>query len=156
MPQEPRLLFLLSAKVALSASECILRSSFLLNSIIQNFTRIDAPRTAAGNIPNSTSAGLIILSMPSRSSPNPIATISAATTNPAKYSYLPCPYGCSRSADFSLSLNPIRLITLEDASERLFAASAVIDTLPDKIPAMNFPAHKKRLQIIPTFPESFP
>jgi hypothetical protein len=45
---------------------------------------------------------------------------------------------------------------LDEASDRLFTASAMIETLPETLPAMNFPVNRRKLQIIPTQPDNFP
>ena len=45
---------------------------------------------------------------------------------------------------------------LEAASERLFTASAVMETLPAIVPTKNLPAKSSVLQNMPTFPDSLP
>ena len=42
------------------------------------------------------------------------------------------------------------------ASERLFMASAVMETAPDRVPMMNFAANKIALHTMPTKPDSRP
>ena len=43
-----------------------------------------------------------------------------------------------------------------EASERLFMASAVMDTEPDTVPTSSFMAHSSKLAAMPTMPLSRP
>ena len=54
------------------------------------------------------------------------------------------------------SLNPKRLMMLLAASERLFTASATMDTDPAIRPMTPLPRHKSRLQMMPTMPANWP
>ena len=54
------------------------------------------------------------------------------------YSILAWPYGWSSSAGFSDNLKPIRVTIDEPASEILLIASAVMETLFETEPTMNF------------------
>jgi hypothetical protein len=109
-------------------------------------------------IENSLSVGLTIFSTPVFKSSKPITITITATVSAERYSYRPWPYGCSLSGGFSESLKPKRLTTLEDASNRLLKASAIIATAtpPPTIPATNFAANSIIFATIPTIPESLP
>ena len=50
----------------------------------------------------------------------------------------------------SAILEPSRLTTLEEASDRLFTASAVMDTEPLSVPTSSLPANSSTLQPMPT------
>lgn len=54
------------------------------------------------------------------------------------------------------SLKPIRLMMLDDASDRLLKASAVMEIEPEIKPAASLNTNIITLQIMPTMPESLP
>lgn len=60
------------------------------------------------------------------------------------------------SAGFPESLKDMSEIREVPASDRLLNPSAVTDTLEERVPAMNLPAKKQKLVIIPMIPENFP
>ncbi len=78
------------------------------------------------------------------------------TTKPEIYSYLPCPKGCSLSAGLSANLKPNNVATDEPASDKLFNASAVMDTECVITPAKNFTVKSMTLHMIPTYPLNMP
>ena len=48
------------------------------------------------------------------------------------------------------SRKPMRLTTLDEASERLFKASAMMAMEPNRVPASSLPRQSSRLQAMPT------
>ncbi|MPM78610.1 hypothetical protein SDC9_125621 [bioreactor metagenome] len=96
------------------------------------------------------------MSNPRLNSSTPITIIRTVTISPERYSYLPWPYGCSSSAGLLAILKPNRLMILEEASERLFTASAVMDTEPEIVPIIILPRKSKTLHRIPTVLENLP
>ena len=53
-------------------------------------------------------------------------------------------------------MNPTSVTIEPDASDRLLTASAVIDTLPEIVPARSLSANSRRLQTMPVTPASRP
>ena len=47
-------------------------------------------------------------------------------------------------------------MTLDEASERLFTASAVMEMLPNSVPTASLAAHSSTLQKMPTAPAKLP
>ena len=72
------------------------------------------------------------------------------------YSILPWPNGWSLSTGLLAIFAPITVTMLEEASDRLLAASAVIDTEWLTVPQINFRTLSSRLQRMPTMPLSTP
>ncbi|MPN01762.1 hypothetical protein SDC9_148974 [bioreactor metagenome] len=103
-----------------------------------------------------TCDGCKIFSKLVRASSTPIAMMSNATESPARYSMRACPNGCSRSAGLPPSLKPTNVMMLLAASDKLFTASAMMDTLPESKPAANLETHNKRLHKRPTTPARAP
>ena len=64
--------------------------------------------------------------------------------------------GVLRVGGLCRSLKPKRLMIPEEASVRLFKASAVMDTLPVIVPASSLKAKSSTFKIMPTEPASFP
>ena len=60
------------------------------------------------------------------------------------------------SAGLAESLNPTSVMMLEDASDKLFTASAVTEILPNSVPIKSFAAHRRALHTMPTAPARFP
>ena len=75
---------------------------------------------------------------------------------PDKYSSLPWPKGCSRSAGILAILKPAKVTTEDPASDRLLKASAVIAIEPVKKPAKNLLQNKQRFKRIPIPPANMP
>ena len=148
--------FLLSAAVASRVVESILFPIRVLKIIISAFTRIDAIRTIIESRENSTVTGWSTFSKELFASSNPINKIITATVRLARYSNLACPYGCSLSAGFSASLNPVSVTIELAASDRLFNPSAVIDMEPASFPTASLLPARQTLHTIPTRPDSFP
>ena len=48
------------------------------------------------------------------------------------------------------SRKPMRLTTLDEASERLFSASAMMAMEPNRVPTVSLPTQSRILQAIPT------
>ena len=86
----------------------------------------------------------------------PTRMIDMLTKSPVIYSIRPCPKGWSLSGLLPDSLNPISVITLDAASERLLKPSAMMDTEDASIPAVTLPANNRILRKIPTAPERTP
>lgn len=77
----------LSAAAAMSVLESIRLPMLRSNIIIPNLTAMDTSITTMATMEKSTGCGVIILSIPLRSSSIPMTMISIATTNPEMYSY---------------------------------------------------------------------
>src|SRR5699024_2073248 len=138
-----------SAAVALRVSESIISPIFLLNPLIQSFSRIDASIAHIESHPNSGIFGGITLTIPSVPTVRPIAIVITQTAIPPGYSHRAWPYGCSSSGFCAPGQKPSRLITRLPASLRLLTASAAIDMLPEIAPTINFPRKRRTLQQMP-------
>ena len=79
--------FRLSAAVASRVSEWIFWPRLWLKADIQNFTRIETPRTRAGTRPKRMAWGWKIFSRELLPSSTPMTRIRADTASPARYSY---------------------------------------------------------------------
>ena len=112
--------------------------------------------TAAVVQPNSTAAGWSTLSREDLASSTPMMRISADTARPDRYSYRAWPKGWSSSAGRSASRKPSMVTILLVASDRLFIASAAMDTDRVSSPTASFPPKSRILQKIPTMPERMP
>ena len=146
----------LSVDVASIAAESSLFPSERLNKNIQVFISIEPTSIITDKMLKYISSGLNIRATELLKSSTPITIIAAATIRPDMYSILPCPNGCSVSAGFPETLNPINVTIDEPASDRLLNASAATDTAPVIIPARNLSKNKIILHVIPTIPESMP
>ena len=104
----------------------------------------------------STDSGFIIFSTELLPSSIPIIKIKKDTIKAEIYSILPCPKGCSSSTGLLASFVPAMVMIPEPASDRLFTASAVMDTAPVSVPIRNFTAHSRRLHAIPNVPLKTP
>ena len=142
----------LSIAVACNVAEQIIFPIFLLKKHNHNFTNIEHSIIKNDSKWNVISWGCIILSKEAFKSSIPINIIIRETTNPATYSYLPWPKGCSSSGGLSAKWKPKSVATEEAASDKLFKASAIIDTEDVIIPANNFTQKSIKLQNIPTYP----
>ncbi len=76
--------------------------------------------------------------------------------SPEIYSIRAWPYGCPASAGFPDILKLISVTMADPESDRLLTASAIMDMLPARTPAVIFTAHSNRLVTIPVMPDSFP
>lgn len=85
-----------------------------------------------------------------------MSNIAREISNPAIYSNLPCPKGCSKSGFFSENKNPIKEIKEENASDKLLNASAVIATEPLSTPAIYLNRNKRIFRQIPTIQHNVP
>ena len=83
--------FLLSAAVAASVSEEILRPSARLKAAIQSLTSMEATSATTVATPNSVASGLAIFATDSMTRFTPMAVTRMATTRPARYSKRPWP-----------------------------------------------------------------
>ena len=81
----------LSAAVACSADEPMMRPSSRLNSASKSLTAMDASRTMTMAAENSTASGCRIFCTDDLTSSAPMSRISAATTSPLMYSMRSCP-----------------------------------------------------------------
>lgn len=81
----------LSAAAAMSVCESMCFPTLRSKIIMPNFTAMEVSITIAETRVNSTSCGVMILSIPLLSSSIPITITSIATTNPDMYSYRACP-----------------------------------------------------------------
>ena len=97
----------------------------------------------------------VILSDERISSP-PMSSMINETISAQTYSILPWPNGCSSSAGLFARRKLTSVTADEPASERLFAASAVMAILPVTEPTMNFAAVCRMLHSMPTMPLSVP
>ena len=147
---------MLSVAVALSAGDEIFLASNRLKKNIHNLTSTDTARTTIVAIENSLSSGVISLPTDSIASSTATTSTMNATIIAAIYSILWCPYGCSLSAGFSATLNPITDTTLLPQSVRLLKPSAVTDSAPNSVPTTILPTASKILSTIPTAPASVP
>ena len=147
---------MLSVAVALSAGDEIFLASNRLKKNIHSLTSTDAARTTIVAIENSLSSGVISLPTDSIASSTATTSTMNATIIAAIYSILWCPYGCSLSAGFSATLNPITDTTLLPQSVRLLKPSAVTDSAPNSVPTTILPTASKMLSTMPTAPASVP
>ena len=53
-------------------------------------------------------------------------------------------------------MNPTSVMMLDEASDRLFTASAVTEMLPNSVPTKSFAAHSRALHAMPTAPARLP
>ncbi|MEE8704169.1 MAG: hypothetical protein SOH58_04050 [Olsenella sp.] len=74
----------------------------------------------------------------------------AATPMALRYSILPCPKGCSRSAGFDAMRIPTTVTTEEAASVRLFTASSTMASEPAARPTRAFATTSATLTATPT------
>ena len=101
---------------------------------------------------NSTSCGSMIFSMLDLASSMPIRKIKNETIMALMYSARPWPNGWSSSTGFFAIFAPMIVTTFDEASDRLLAASAVMETELVNRPTANFTAVKIRLQQMPAPP----
>ena len=146
----------LSAAVACITTESMRLPMVRLKVNSQSLTRMDAASTPTVTQENAASSGWMILSMLVLISSKPSSRMMKATTSDAMYSMRAWPKGWSSSAGLPASLNDSSEITDEPASERLLTASAAMDTEPDTVPTMNFPANSSALSTMPVRPVSCP
>ena len=78
------------------------------------------------------------------------------TNKPLIYSNRSCPNGCSWSAGFAAILNPTSVKMDEAVSDKLLIASAMIETLPEKRPIINFATNNNIFEIRPKIPAIMP
>ena len=140
----------LSAAVAMRVSEPMIRPMVRLKPLIHSLTRMDAISTATVSQLNTTGVGCSTLTTDSFSSEKPMPRMVTLTTSPARYSYRAWPKGCSASGALPASLKPTRLTTLDEASDRLFRASAMMAMEPNRVPTVSLPRHSSRLHATPT------
>lgn len=101
-------------------------------------------------------SGCSILEMELFNNSNPISNMAREINNPAIYSNLPCPKGCSKSGFFPENKNPIKEIKEEKASDKLLNASAVMATELLSTPAMYLNKNKRIFRKIPTIQHNVP
>ena len=77
-------------------------------------------------------------------------------TSPITYSIRPWPNGCSRSGFFPDRRKPTSVSAPLPTSERLFIASAVIETDPASVPTTNLAAANRILSVMATAEQSMP
>lgn len=145
-----------SLDVAIRTPELIFFPIFLKNPESHSFTIIEIIRTDMLNIPTSADFGEKIFSTELFKREPPRISMTKDTAIQEIYSTLACPYGWSSSAGFPEIINPIREMKEVPASEKLFTASARIETEPKIIPASPFITLKNILQIIPITEAKFP
>lgn len=103
-----------------------------------------------------TGSGDMIPSMDDFTNSKPMMVITIDTISPEIYSMRPIPKGCLLLAGRLASLNPTKVTIDDAASERLFAASAMMEIDADDKPIMNFNTQSITLHIIPTIPLRVP
>ena len=134
----------------------MMRPMVRLKPLIHSLTRMDAASTATVSPLKTTGVGCSTLTTDSFSSEKPMPRMVTLTASPARYSYRAWPKGCSASGALLASRKPTRLTTLDEASERLFRASAVMAMEPNRVPTVSLPRHSSRLHTMPTTPARLP
>ena len=111
---------------------------------------MEATSTATVSRLNCTAVGCSTLTTDSFSREKPMPSTVTLTTSPARYSYRAWPKGCSASGALDASLNPTRLTILDDASDKLFRASAMMAMEPNSVPTASLPRQSRTLHTMPT------
>ncbi len=117
---------------------------------------MDMTSTERAMGPNSAFSGESIFKKDVRPSSRPRNSTIKDTITPQRYSILAWPKGCSRSAGFSESRKPTSMMIEDPESVRLFTASAIIATLPERSPAKSFITNSSMFVPMPTAPARLP
>jgi hypothetical protein len=119
------------------------------NKLSHSLIKTDRTNTIIISVENMVLEGFMILPKDDLISSIPAKITAIPKTSPVRYSILAWPKGWSWSAGLPEILKPIRVITEDAPSDRLFIPSAVTEMLLNNMPVTIFPALKRKFAIIP-------